>query len=84
MTNQQKQRVMEMKVDGKTYREIAEETGVTLAAAKMFMSRYRNQKVRRRCAMCNRYLPKTARSTQRFCCVRCKTDWWNIEKAKNQ
>ena len=28
MTNQQKQRVMEMRVDGKTYREIAEETGV--------------------------------------------------------
>ena len=58
MTNQQKQRVMEMRVDGKTYREIAEETGVTLAAAKMFMSRYRNQKVRRRCVLCNKYLPK--------------------------
>ena len=84
MTNQQKQRVMEMRVDGKTYREIAEETGVTLATAKMFMSRYRNQKVRRRCVLCNKYLPKNARSTQRFCSVRCKTEYWNIERSRKQ
>ncbi len=74
MTNQQKQRVMEMRVDGKTYREIAEELGVTLGCVKMFMSRYRRQGERKRCVLCNKYLPQNARSTQRFCSVRCKTE----------
>ena len=84
MTRQQKQQVLELRVDGKTYREIAEELGVTLGCVKMFMSRYRRQGERKRCVLCNKYLPKNARSTQRFCSVRCKTEYWNIERIRKQ
>ncbi len=82
MTDLQKQRIVQMRAEGKQYKEIAEGMGLSLGCVKMFMSRRRREGERIKCAMCRKYLPRDARSSQRFCCEKCKTDWWNRERAR--
>jgi len=82
MTDQQKQRMIKLRAEGKQYKEIAEELGLSLGCVKMFMSRRKREGERRKCEMCGKYLPKGARRTQRFCSDKCKTNWWNRERMK--
>ncbi len=84
MTDQQKQHIINLRAEGKPYKEIAEELGLSHGCVKMFMSRRKREGERRKCAMCGKYLPKGARASHRFCSDKCKTDWWNRERARNR
>ncbi len=84
MTDQQKQRIINLRAEGKLYMEITEELGQSLGCVKMFMSRRKREGERRKCTMCRKYLPKGARRTQRFCSDKCKSDWWNRERMKKK
>ena len=84
-TNQQKQRIINLRAEGKQYKEIAEELGLSLGCVKMFMSRRKREGERRKCEMCcGKYMPRDARASQRFCCEKCRTDWWNRERMKKK
>ena len=82
MTDQQKRHIIDLRAEGKQYKEIAEELGLSLGCVKMFMSRRKREVERRKCEMCGKYLPRDARASRRFCSDKCKTDWWNQERAK--
>ena len=84
MTDHQKQHIINLRAEGKPYKEIADELGLTLGSVKMFMSRMKREGERRKCEMCRKLLPKGARRTQRFCYEKCKTDWWNRERMKKK
>ena len=51
----------------KRIKEIAEELALSLGCVKMFMSRRKREGERRKCAMGRKYLPRDARTSQRFC-----------------
>ena len=72
MTDHQKQHIINLRAEGKPYKEIADELGLTLGSVKMFMSRRKREGERRKCEMRRKYLPRAARSSQRLCCEKCK------------
>ena len=125
MTEKQKNTILKMRAEGISFKEIAEELGMSLGSVKMFVSHHNRNNDRRyepcgellpkdsvrdlttkpvdrtnagipgipvdrtnanipgilpenrACANCNKPLDPTARRTQRFCCVKCRNDWWN-------
>ncbi len=79
MTDQQKQRIIDLRAEGKPYKEIAEKLGLSLGCVKMFMSRRKREGERRKCEMCGKYLPKVIlRPARRFCSDRCRVKWWAV------
>ena len=54
MTDQQKQHIINLRAEGKQYKEIAEELGLSLGCVKMFMSRRKREGERRKCEMCGK------------------------------
>ena len=56
MKDQQKQHINNLRAEGKPYKEIAEELGLSLGCVKMFMSRQKREEERRKCEMCRKYL----------------------------
>ena len=137
MTEKQKNTILKMRAEGISFKDIAEELGMSLGSVKMFVSHHNRNNDRRyepcgkllvkdsvrdlttkpvdrtnanipgipvdrtnasvpgipvdrtnanipgilpenrACANCNKPLDPTARRTQRFCCVKCRNDWWN-------
>ena len=76
MTEKEKRLVLDMRADGKSYKEIAGMIGVPEGSVKSFVSRYKKNDVQL-CAQCKKVLPEGARQTQRFCSHKCRNDWWN-------
>lgn len=54
MTDQQKQRIIKLRAEGKQYKEIAEVLELSLGCVKMFMSRRKREGERRKCEMCGK------------------------------
>ncbi len=52
MTDQQKQRIINLRAEGKQSKEIAEELGLSLGCVNMFMSRRKREGEWRKCEMC--------------------------------
>ena len=113
MTEKQKNTILKMRAEGISFKDIAEELGMSLGSVKMFVSHHNRNNDRRyepcgellakdsvrdlttipvdktnagipgimpeyrACANCNKPLEPNARRTQRFCCVKCRNDWWN-------
>ena len=113
MTEKQKNTILKMRAEGISFKDIAEELGMSLGSVKMFVSHHNRNNDRRyeqcgkllpkdsvrdlmtipvdrtnanipgilpenrACANCNKPLDPTARRTQRFCCEKCRNDWWN-------
>ena len=77
MTDQQKQRIINLRAEGKQYKEIAEELGLSLECVKMFMSRRKEEKPK--CEQCGKKLRQDIlRPARRFCSDRCRMKWWDV------
>lgn len=77
MTDLQKQRIVQMRAEGKQYKEIAEGMGLSLGRVKMFMSRRKVREKNPRCEQCGKVLRnKLIRPTRRFCSAICRVNWW--------
>ena len=79
MTQTQKSQILSLRTEGMQYKQIAEQTGLSLASVKMFFSRQRHQP--RRCPYCNKPLPKNAHGKKRFCSDKCRIYWWRKTRA---
>ena len=113
MTEKQKNTILKMRAEGISFKDIAEELGMSLGSVKMFVSHHNRNYDRscepcgellakdsvrdfstipvhrtnarisgimpeyRACANCNKPLEPNAKRTQRFCCEKCRNDWWN-------
>ena len=73
MTQTQKSQILSLRAEGMQYKQIAEQTGLTLASVKMFFSRQKQK----HCTQCGKLLTGKVRRNQRFCSKACKTKWWN-------
>ncbi len=77
MTDQQKQRIINLRAEGKQYKEIADELGLSLGCVKMFYSRLKDRQRNPRCEQCGKILRKDLiRPTRRFCSDICRVKWW--------
>ena len=81
MTEKEKRTILNMRAAGKQYKEISSELGIEVSALKLFVHRQKKPDTRK-CAMCGKRLPDKARSSQRFCSIKCKNAWW--KKHPNQ
>ena len=61
MTDQQKQRIINLRAEGKQYKEIAGELGLSLGSVKMFMSRRKEREISPRCEQCGKVLRVSCR-----------------------
>ena len=82
MTEKEKRLVLDMRAEGKPYKEISETLGIDVSTLKVFIHRNKQAEtcvntVKRRCISCQKPLRADARRTQRFCCEKCRNDWWN-------
>ena len=85
MTEKEKKTILDMRDAGKSYREISDALGISTSALKTFLSRNRITVAEttdaelsvRTCINCRKPLQADARRTQRFCCEKCRNDWWN-------
>ena len=77
MTDQQKQHIINLRAEGKQYKEIAEELGLSLGCVKVFMSRRKEREKSPRCEQCGKVLRKDIiRPARRFCSAICRVNWW--------
>ena len=83
MTEKDKRTILDMRAEGKPYKEISAELGIEVSALKVFVHRQKHNDVRR-CEQCRKVLPKDARKTQRFCSDKCRNDWWYSHQGELQ
>ena len=80
MTEEAKSRILSLRAEGKSYKEIYKETGTPLGTVKSICSRSKAEE--RRCRQCGKALHMTpGRRRKEFCCDACR--WkWHREHAK--
>ena len=85
MTDQEKQRISEMRAAGLSYQAIADETGITLGSIKMFFRRSKETVSTPHCEQCHKPLRQDIVRVRRFCSDACRVRWWSAhpEKMKN-
>ena len=76
MTDQEKNRISELRSQGKTYPEIAAETGIGLSAIKMHFKRLKPAEAILKCPQCKKPLRDTVSKKKRFCSDHCRFKWW--------
>ena len=78
MTLQQKNKIINMRLDGCSYTAISCALGIPVPTLKAFCQRHRETIQQHRCKNCGRPLtqPKGKRKKY-FCSDRCRTTWWN-------
>ena len=78
MTNQEKQRISELRTAGLSYQAIADETGISLGSVKMFFKRVKEaESPVQRCEQCHQLLRQDiVRRNRRFCSDACRVRWW--------
>ena len=75
MTEKDKKIILDMRAAGIPYKAISEKLGIEVSALKVFVHR-NNKPSARKCCLCGKHLPVDARTTQRFCSLKCKNAWW--------
>lgn len=82
MTINEKQTIDRLRAHGKQYKEIAEETGLSLGAIKMYCQRHCNEaSADGYCLQCGKpvsYIPQ--KKKKKFCCDACRMKWWNAHQ----
>ena len=83
MTNKQKEKIIVLRQDGTSYKEIAEQLDLSVNTVKSYCQRHELQtyvKVRnslRLCMQCHAEIPQTPkRKAKKFCCGKCRQLWW--------
>ena len=77
MTNQEKQRINDLRTAGLSYQAIADETGISLGSIKMYFKRSKEVIHVPRCEQCNKSLRQDLeRANRRFCSDTCRRRWW--------
>ena len=76
MTDQEKTRISELRSQGRTYQEIAVETGIGLSAIKMHFKRLKPEETVRKCPQCGKMLGDTISKKKHFCSDRYRFKWW--------
>jgi endogenous inhibitor of DNA gyrase (YacG/DUF329 family) len=75
MDNEQKQSIQALRSLGRTYRQIADHTGLSENTVKSFC--HRNNVAKKFCKNCGKPLAGEAGHKPRtFCCDRCRQAWW--------
>lgn len=79
MTENEKRQITDLRHAGKTMLEIADLLDLTLSTVKTFCTRNKIvSTVYTHCLTCGKELSQGAGYKRRkFCCKRCKDDWWN-------
>ncbi len=77
MTNQEKQRINDLRKAGLSYQAIADETGISLGSIKMYFKRSKEVIPVPRCDQCHKPLRQDlVRANRRFCSDTCRRRWW--------
>ena len=85
MTQNEKNKIIELRNQGKGYGEIAKELGLTKSAVRMFISRNALCASDKYCKNCGRKIlqpPKV--KTMIFCCSKCRDAWWNKNRDQSK
>lgn len=84
MTEKQKAIIERMRRTGVTYRKIAEQTGISINTVKSHCKRNNIKKAKSEteaadiCLNCGKAIVQREKVKKRkFCCDKCKTEWWN-------
>ena len=81
MTNEEKEKIIRLRMQGLTCAEIGEKMGMKRTTVTTFCSRY-NVKLYR-CPQCGIVVPQNPnRKPKRFCSDKCRMDWWNRHPEK--
>ena len=79
MTEAEKRHVTDLRVAGRSYQEIADETGLSLGAIKMYFMRCKEIPPVQRCEQCHKALRRDViRCGRRFCSDKCRVKWWSL------
>ena len=83
MTEKEKNHIIELRQNGKTYAEISKATGLTVGGIKAFMSRYKKNTLKtsteNHCIYCGRKFPKRQKTKPfKFCSPACRHKWWVV------
>ena len=81
MTEKEKRTILDMRAEGKQYKEISAELGIDVFALKVFVHRQKKPGARK-CAMCGKRLSDKARASQRFCSIKMQKRM--VEKASQR
>ena len=83
MTQQQKAAIELMRAQGRSYREIGEELGLSVSVIKMYFYRKEHQLDKTQlCAFCHKPINTIpVRPNRRFCSPECRSKWWTQHKA---
>ncbi|MBR6028584.1 MAG: sigma-70 family RNA polymerase sigma factor [Clostridia bacterium] len=85
MTDKEKQLISELRSAGRSYQDIADETGISIGSIKMYFSRSKDTGSAPRCEQCNRPLRQDViRTSRRFCSDKCRVRWWEMHPDKSQ
>lgn len=77
MTQEEKIRVQELRLEGKGYRAIAQETGIPVTTVASFCRNLKTEPFDV-CPQCGTRLTHTPKhKKKRFCSDKCRTLWWN-------
>ena len=79
MTNREK--IIELREKGKTYKEIAADLGLAVGTVKCVCSKAKNKVNVVHCLHCGKPVKQTkGKRAKRFCCDECRHKWWNEHK----
>ena len=77
MTDIQKKRTEELRLEGQSYSKIAEELGLPVSAVKSHCVRNKEQR-KSKCEYCGKIVAQDPkRKHKRFCSDHCRNSWWN-------
>lgn len=83
MTENEKHRIVELKVQGLGYRAIAKELGIAVSTVSSYLRRIKDVEAisKQKCKCCGLELKQTKGHRQRvFCSDKCRIKWWKNNK----
>ncbi len=76
-----KEEVIKLKIEGKSYSEISRILGINESTAKTIYNRFKNSHPESIFSMCSKFLIQTKGHHQkRFCSSKCKNHYWSLKK----
>ena len=83
MTQNEKNKIIELRNQGKGYGEIAKELGISKSTVSTFLSRSKIEDNNYRyCKQCGEKITTDNTKTRIFCCYECRDKWWNNNRDK--
>lgn len=89
MTDAQRNRIKELRSQGKTYKAVSEQTGIPVNTIKTYCNRHglngRAVKPSSTCLYCGKPLVQTpGRRQKKFCNDTCRTRWWSHHRTEHK